>query len=146
MRQLKENDPHRDQVVRALQKIEVYASDHGRVDGSELEALRRVIYDGKIDREKADYLAEIHKRVRYRTPAFENFFYQALKDYILADGVIDAEETAWLRKLLFADGKIEDEERRFVHQLKGEAKEVSPEFEALFEEVMKQPMERHTAG
>jgi uncharacterized tellurite resistance protein B-like protein len=146
MRQLKENDPHRDQVVRALQEIEVYASDHGRVDGSELEALRRVIYDGKIDREKADYLVEIHKRVRYRTPAFENFFYQAIKDYILADGVIDAAETAWLRKLLFADGKIEDEERRFVHQLKGEAKEVSPEFEALDKEVMKQPMERHTAG
>ena len=66
-------------------------------------------------------------------PGFEQFFYQAIKDHILADGRISAEETAWLRQLLFADGKIEDEERKFLHQLKGEAKEVSPEFEKLFE-------------
>lgn len=146
MREVKENDPHRDRIVKELQTIEVHVHDHGRVDGSELEALRRVIYDGKIDREKADYLVEIHKRVRYRTKSFEQFFYQVLKDYLLADGGIDAKKTAWLRKVLFADGKIDDEERKFLHQLKGEAKEVSPEFEALFEECMKLPPEQHTSG
>ena len=81
---------------------------------------------------------------QHRTPAFEHFFYQAIKDHILAHGRIDAEEAAWLRRMLFADGKIEDEERKFLHELKGEAKQVSREFEVLFEESMKQPQEQHT--
>ena len=33
----------------------------------------------------------------------------------------------------------------WAHQLKGEAKEVSPEFEALFQEAMKQPQVQHTS-
>ena len=45
--------------------------------------------------------------MQHMTPAFEQFFYQAIKDHILADGRIDAEEAAWLRRMLFADGKIE---------------------------------------
>jgi hypothetical protein len=48
--------------------------------------------------------------------------------------------------MLFADGKIDDEERKFLHELKGEAKQGSREFEALFEESMKQPPEQRTCG
>ena len=119
----------------------------GRADGPELEALRRQLYaGGKIERPEADFLVELHKRVQHRTPAFEHFFYQAIKDHILAHGRINAEEAAWLRRMLFADGKIDDEERKFLHELKGEAKHVSREFEALFEESMKQPPEQRTCG
>ena len=56
------------------------------------------------------------------------------------------EESAWLRRMLFADGKIDDEERKFLHELKGEAKQVSHEFEALFNESMKEPPEQRTCG
>jgi hypothetical protein len=84
--------------------------------------------------------------VWHHTPAFEQFFYQAIKDHILADGRIDAEEAAWLRRMLFADNKIDDEERKFLHELKGETKEICREFEALFEESMKQPPEQRTCG
>ncbi len=120
---------------------------NGRVDGHELEALRQEVYvDGKIDRKAADFLVELHKRVQHMTPAFEHFFYQAIKHHILADGRIDAEEVAWLSRMLFADGKIKDEERKFLHELKGEAKQVGPEFQALFERGMKQPREQHTSG
>ncbi len=119
----------------------------GKVDSQEIELLRRELYaDGKIDRQEADFLVELHKRVQHRTPAFEKFFYQAIKDYILADGRIDAEEAAWLRQLLFADGKIDDEERKFLHELKGEARQTGAEFDALFAECMRQPQERHTSG
>src|SRR5437660_3072291 len=111
------------------------------------EALRRQLYAGvKIERREADFLVELHKRVQHKTPAFEHFFYQAIKDHILADGRIDAEEAAWLRRMLFADGKIDDEERKLLHELKGEAGQVSREFEVLFEEGMKEPQERHTCG
>src|SRR5581483_6896742 len=105
-----------------------------------------VYADGKVGRKEADFLVVLHKRVRQRSPGFEQFFYQAIKDHLLADGRISAAETAWLRQMLFADGKIDDEERQFLHRLKGEAQEVSPEFEALFKECMKQPPERHTSG
>jgi hypothetical protein len=65
---------------------------------------------------------------------------------LLVEGRISAEETSWLRRMLFADGKIKDEERKFLHDLKGEAKETSPEFETLFKESMKAPQEQHTSG
>jgi hypothetical protein len=42
--------------------------------------------------------------------------------------------------------KIDDEERKFLHELRGEARHVSPEFDLLFTESMKQPPEQHTSG
>jgi hypothetical protein len=101
---------------------------------------------GKVGRPEADFLVELHKRVQHPNPAFEQLFYRAIKDHILADGRIDPEETTWLRRMLFADGKIDDQERKFLHELKGEATRLSPEFEALFAEAMKMPQERHTSG
>ncbi len=130
-----------------LRAIEEKILANGRVDTPELEMLRKELYaDGKIDRQEADFLVELHKRVQHKTPAFEHFFYQAIKHHILEDGRIDGEESAWLRQMLFADGKIDDLERKFLHELKGEAKQVGPEFEALFTECMKQPQEQHTSG
>lgn len=130
-----------------LREIEQAILANGRVDGPELEVLQRQLYaGGKIERREADFLIELHKRVQHRTPAFEQFFYQAIKDHILGRGRIDVEEVAWLRRMLFADGKIDDEERKFLHELKGEAKQVSHEFESLFEESMKQPPEQRTCG
>jgi hypothetical protein len=119
----------------------------GKVEGHELEALSRRVYaTGKIDRPTADFLVELHKRVEHRTPAFDKFVYQAIKDHILADGWIDAEQVAWLRRLLFRDRKIDDQERKFLNELKGEAKHVSREFESLFNECMNEPPEQHTCG
>jgi hypothetical protein len=130
-----------------LRGIEQTILANGRVDGPELEALRRQLYAGKkIERPTADFLVELHKRVQHRTPAFEHFFYQAIKDHILAQGRINAEETAWLRRMLFADGKFEDEKRKFLHELKGEAKEIGEEFDSLFAECMKLRPEQHTCG
>lgn len=130
-----------------LRQIEQAILANGRVDGPELEALRQQVYaGGKVARREADFLVELHKRVQHMTPAFDQFFYQAIKDHILAGARIDAEQAAWLRQLLFADGKIDDEERKFLHELKGEAKEIGAEFAKLFEECMKQPPEQRTCG
>jgi hypothetical protein len=132
------------QNVRDIEK-EILAT--GKVDSEHLTALRRRLYaNGKIDRAAVDFLAELHKRVQHPNPAFEELFYGAVKDHILADRRIDAEETAWLRQMLFADGKFHDEGRKFLHQLKGEAQQVSPEFESLFRESMKEPFEQRTCG
>jgi uncharacterized tellurite resistance protein B-like protein len=130
-----------------LREIEQEILATGKVDSPELKALRRELYgNGKIDRQEADFLVELHKRVQHRTPAFEEFFYKAVKDHILADNRIDAAATAWLRQMFFADGKITDEERKFLHELNGEAQDVSREFELLFAEVMRLAPEQRTCG
>jgi len=97
-------------------------------------------------RPAADFLVELHKRVQHPNPAFEHLFYRAVRDHVLADGRIDAGEAAWLRQVLFADGTLRDEERKFLHELKGEAGLTSPEFEALYAEAMKMPQEPRTSG
>ena len=130
-----------------LRQIEQDILATGKVDHHELEVLRQALFTaGKMARREADFLVGLHKRVQHRTPAFDHFFYQSIKSHILAHGRIDAEETAWLRRMLFEDGKIDDQERKFLHELKGEARQFSPEFEALFEECLKQPQEQHTCG
>jgi hypothetical protein len=135
------------EVMLKLRQVETDILATGKVDTPELEVLRQELSaHGKIDRQEADFLVELHKRVQHLTPAFEQFFYQAIKTHILAHGRIDAEETAWLRRMLFADGKFHDEGRKFLHELKGEAKQVSHEFEVLFEESSKQPPEQRTCG
>jgi hypothetical protein len=119
----------------------------GKIEGPELELLHRHMYgEGGINRQKADFLVELHKRVQHLTPAFEHFFYQAIKDHVLADGRIDADEAAWLRHMLSAGRWIKDEERKLLTEIKGETKQHSPEFEALFTERMKQPQDQHTCG
>ncbi len=135
------------ELMLKLRQIERDVLATGKVDGHHLEVLRRQLDAcGTIDRRGADFLVELHKRVQDLTPGFEQFFYQAIKKHILADGRIDSEEVAWLRRMLFDDGKIDDEERKFLHEIRGEAREVSPEFEALFAQSMKQPQEQHTCG
>ncbi|AGA27754.1 hypothetical protein [Singulisphaera acidiphila] len=130
-----------------LRGLEERLVRNGRVDGQEIEVLRNTLAaDGKLDLREADFLVELHKRVQQRTHAFEQFFYSTIKKYILMDGRIGPEKTEWLRRLVLQDDKIEDEEREFLRQLKGEAAEVSLEFEALFGECMKYPPEQRTSG
>ena len=133
--------------MQELQQIKQDILSRGKVDSDHLAALHRRLYaDGAIGRPEADFLVELHKRVEHQNPAFDRLFYKAIKDHVLTTGRIDAEETAWLRRTLFADGTIKDEERKCLHELKGEAREVSAEFDILFREAMKSPPERHTSG
>jgi hypothetical protein len=131
--------------MQELRRIEQDILARGKVDSNHLEALRHALYaGGSVGRSAADFLVELHKRVQHPNPAFEHLFYQAIKDHVLVDGRIDAEEATWLRRVLLTDGTIKDEERKFLHELKGEARQASHEFEALFTEAMKMPQERRT--
>lgn len=133
--------------MQELRRIEQDILARGKVDSDHLEALRTALYaGGTVGRPAADFLVELHKRVRHPNPAFENLYYRAIKAHVLADDRINADEAAWLRGVVFADGTIRDEERKFLHELRGDAGASSPEFEALFEEAMKVPQERHTSG
>jgi len=131
----------------SFREIETQVLRNGRIDGPEVEILRQMFPGNTpVTREAADFLAVLHKRVRQRTPAFDKFFFNAIKRFILADGRITATETEWLRQLLFHDGALQDEERKLLNELKGEAREVGPEFEQLLKECMKLGPEARTSG
>ena len=120
-----------------LRKLMHDILENGKVEGNEVELLRQVLYaDGKIDTAEANFLVELHKKVQRISHAFEKFFYQAIKDYLLHDGKITAQETAWLRQMLMADGKIDEYEKKLLTGLRGEVKQASPEFEALCQECL----------
>lgn len=133
--------------MQELRRIEQDILARGKVDSDHLEALRAALYTGgTVGRPEADFLVELHKRVQHPNPGFEHLYYRAIKDHVLVNGRLDAAEAAWLREVLLADGTIKDEERKFLHELRGEAQELSWEFEALFAQAMKLPQERHTCG
>ena len=118
--------------MQELREAHEYVVNKGRVGVQELKVVLSIRYDdGKIDRAEADFLVELRNRTRYRTEAFEQFFYRALVDHLLADGRLGREETAWLRQRLFPEFLSDDAGRQFLGLLKTEARLVCPEFEAL---------------
>jgi hypothetical protein len=121
-----------------LRQLQEEILGNGRVEGHEIERLRQRLYaNGRIDRPAVEFLLEVRQRIQRFTPAFEEFCFQAIKDNVLADGRVDATETTWLRRLLIRDGQIDNRERKFLKQLRGEAGQVSPEFQALYEECLR---------
>jgi hypothetical protein len=121
-----------------LQKLKVQLLADGKIDDQEVEVIRRELYaDGQIDREEVEFLIALRNEARSVCPAFEKLFFQAVKQNVLTDGSIDAEEAAWLRKMLFADAKIDPQEKQFLKDLKSEARQVSREFQQLYDECMK---------
>jgi hypothetical protein len=110
----------------------------GKIDDEEVALIRKELFaDGQIDRDEVEFLIAVRNEAREVCPAFEELFFTALKQNVLTDGSIDADEAAWLRKTLFADGKVDEAEKKFLQVLRTEARQVSPEFQQLFDECMK---------
>lgn len=131
--------------MKELRRIEQDILAKGFVDSNHLVSLRLKLYSGgAVGLAAADFLVELHKHVQHNNPAFEHLYYRAMKDHVLVNGRIEAVETAWLRPVLFADGDIKDEERKWLHELKDEAENACCEFDALFAEAIEMPLELHT--
>jgi len=110
---------------------------NGKIEGHEVESLRELLYaDGKIDREEAEFLLNLYRRTDQITPAFEKFSCKVIKQHLLADGTIDSDRAEWLRRLILIDGKVSEREKKLLHEIKGEAKEISVEGQVLIEECL----------
>src|SRR5437588_6133287 len=82
----------------------------GQIDDNEVKVLKKELYaDGKIDKEEVEFLIDLRNAAQKKargaelTENFEKFFFKAVQDNVLEDGEIDADETSWLRKMLYAD-------------------------------------------
>jgi uncharacterized membrane protein YebE (DUF533 family) len=120
-----------------LQKLQTTILADGVIDEQEVALVRQELYaDGKIDRAEVEFLIGLRNGARSVCPAFEDLFFEAVKQHVLTDGVIDAEEAGWLRHMLYADGKIDEREKKFVAELRQQAKQVCPEFQQLCAECL----------
>jgi hypothetical protein len=117
----------------------------GLVSDEEIKVLKKELYaDGKIDQKEVQYLIELrnaaHKKAKAKkdevNPKFEKMFFQAIEDSVLDNGIISAREARFLRELIFADKKVDANEKKLVQTLKKKATKTAPDFETLYTEVM----------
>jgi len=110
----------------------------GRIDTREVEILRKALFaDQRIDKSELEFLAELRKAAKSTVKEFMKLFTDAVKNHMQADGVITDSETAWLRKTIFADNKVDADEIQLLKELKQLAKQTSPEFDKLYAECVK---------
>ena len=115
----------------------------GKIDATEVKIIKKALYeDGKIQQKEAEFLIELRglaqKKAKGRAlkPAFENFFFKAIKDSVLDNGYISAKEATLLRKAIYADGKVEASDKKFMKRLKNAARKTSPQFDRLYKQVV----------
>ncbi len=110
----------------------------GRIDTKETEIVRKaVLADGEVDKSELEFLADLRKSAESCVKLFNDLFVDAVKKHVLADGDISDAEATWLRKTIFADGKVDEDEIRLLKDLKSGAKKTSAGFEALYKECVK---------
>lgn len=109
----------------------------GGIDEREVELLRKEFFaDRRIDRAEMEFLLEARKKASSCAASFEKLLFEALRSVILDGGAITAEKTAWIREFLYADGKVDAAEKHWLRELKKLADRVSPEFEALYNQAV----------
>jgi hypothetical protein len=115
----------------------------GKIDDTEVKVLRKELWaDGKIDMDEVQFLIELRNAAQKKAkaskaemnPKFEGLFFKALEQNVLRDGRITAKEADWLRTMLFADRKIDANEKKFLAKIKKTATKTSPEFDQLYQE------------
>lgn len=92
--------------------------------------------DGTLPSEDLLALAEMRSEAQVVCPAFDELFFPAFKTYLLADGTISRYEQFLLLRMLYGGGQVDDAERQFLQELRQEARTVSPEFEAMYQQAM----------
>lgn len=129
-----------------LQQLKNELLADGKIDAEEVNKLREVLYaDGKIDQEEADFIFEINDAVsgKKNAPAWNQFFVQAISDFLLNDekspGVIDEEEGKWLIEKIGADGQVDGVEKQLLTNLKKNAKSMPSSVISLIDGGKNQP-------
>jgi hypothetical protein len=118
----------------------------GKIDDDEVKILKKELWaDGKIDDDEVKFLIDLRNAAQKKAKAkkeevnanFTKLFFKAIEENVLKDGQIDAAEAKWLKDMLFADGKIDADEKQFLVRIKKGAKKTAPEFDALYDKCMK---------
>jgi hypothetical protein len=109
------------------------------LDDGDVERIRACLpADGMLTADDLTVLTEMRTEARQVCAAFDELFFPALKAYMLADGAISLAEQFALLRMLYGGGGIDETKRRFLRELRAEAREVSADFERLYAQAMRQ--------
>jgi uncharacterized tellurite resistance protein B-like protein len=134
-------------VMGRLHELKTELLKDGKITDQEVAALRRYLGDqGSLDMGDVKFLVELLADAREVSPAFDDLFFPALKNVILADGRIGLDEQFYLLKMLYSDGNVRECERQFLRDLCREAKEITPELEPLCDEAFRAPATNWSVG
>jgi hypothetical protein len=104
----------------------------GTIDRREVDLMRKELFaDGQIDDIELEFLLELKKSAASVAPTFRQLVLDAIKNNVLADGVITAQEASWLRRWIISEGQVDDAMKKFLQELKAGAKQATKEFDAL---------------
>ena len=107
----------------------------GQIDEKKVAVLRKEFFaDKRIERAELEFLLDVRKNARGAAPEFEKMVFEAVRTYILGDGKVTPDDTAWLRTWIQADGKVNDAEKKLLKELRLLADQTCPEFQALYKE------------
>jgi hypothetical protein len=82
-------------------------------------------------------LAEMRTEARSVCASFDGYFFPAFKSDLLADGNISSLEQFQILRMLYGGGGIDAAERKFLQELRRDLKAPTPEFEALYQQAMR---------
>src|SRR5207253_9914652 len=89
----------------------------GKIDRREVDLMRKELFaDGHIDDIELEFLLELKKSAASVVPSFHQLVLDAVKNNILADGVITGQEASWLRRWIISEGKVDDAMKKFLQE------------------------------
>ena len=107
----------------------------GTIDRREVDLMRKELFaDGQIDDIELEFLLELKKSAASVAPSFHQLVLDAVKNNILADGVITAQEANWLRRWIISEGGVDETMKKFLQELRAGAKQVVPEFDRFYKQ------------
>ena len=117
-----------------LIKIREQLLSDGKITVCEVERIKEhMASDGKLDFQDAMLLVQLMKEAKEVCSEFDDLFFPSLREIILQDGLIGADEQFVLLQLLYSDGEVRECERQFLTELYRDADEITPEFKQLCE-------------
>lgn len=107
----------------------------GGIDDREVTVLRKELFaDGKVDEVELDFLLELKRDAKRVVPAFHFLMIDSLKSCCVEGDAIRPGSVSLLRRWMLA-GKPGYAEKRYLDELRGAAKQVPPDFDALYQQV-----------
>ena len=109
----------------------------GTIDDREVAALRKEFFaDSKIDDTELEFLLDLRLNAKGVKATFNVLLVEAMKNCLIDNGALKASAASLMRRWIFADGKVDAGEKVFLQQLRAAAKQISPEFDRLYNECM----------
>ncbi|WP_372364705.1 hypothetical protein [Candidatus Uabimicrobium sp. HlEnr_7] len=107
------------------------------IDARETRLIKEMILeDSVIDEEELEFLIHLRNTAKTKHQKFEQFFFKSLRKFMLKDGNITSKKAQKIHEIITVDEKIGRRERKFVRELRVDAKKCSKKYDELFVDIL----------